>query len=193
LLGGLRSLSAGALATVAAVVVACGSNTSGGAGSPTTAGPDASGDAPNADGAVDSGAACNAVNFQIAPSVTQNCVTTPVVTIPVGGMILDGTYVLTASTLHGSSCPTTPAVVRSVKVVSGASWQEAIETAMGSVIVRTDETVTLASGALHNTLQVTDVCPPQQFSTQIEYDATQTTLVTYESGSPLIVNTWAKQ
>jgi hypothetical protein len=116
---------------------------------------------------------------------------------PIGGTIVDGTYVLMSSSFYGTPCPE-PEQDRDTWFVCGTLWQAVQENTLGTGTAMThwyDANVT-PMGASTLSLQIT--CGTPMIETiMFQYDATPTTLTLYVGGGTGTgsgrVDTYAKQ
>lgn len=98
---------------------------------------------------------------------------------PKGGTIADGTYVMTAATYYGSTCPA-PEQDRNKWLVCGTTWQTVQENNTNGTT--TDHWYDLNVTSSGTMVQLQGVCGFTQ-SISFPYDATPTTLTLYVGGS----------
>jgi hypothetical protein len=129
-----------------------------------------------------SGSACNSLTPP-PPAITIQCNTTEQVPAPTGGVIRDGTYVMTSATYYaaGGACQT-PEVDGVTWDICGSSWQIA-----QTVTVSGQTPQTLIGNATviptGSTLNITLTCGLTSQPITFAYDATPTTLRLHTGGT----------
>ena len=125
-----------------------------------------------------SATACNTI-ADVGPTITPTCDPGP---IPkgVGGTIVDGTYVLTAETYYGSTCPKTP--LSATVAIAGGCLQEASDADQSSL--RVSATVVVSG----NELMTTPTCYPAGVTlggTAPTFTAVGSTLTVFNNNSQM--------
>jgi len=131
---------------------------------------------------VSAGQACNAI-ANVGPQVTPAC-TTGTVPTGTGGVIADGTYVLTSQTYYNTGCPTSP--IAETFVVAGDCFEDVgyffQPGSLSPAIITTDAALATVQG---NTIMLTLTCAQSGFQTTMQdtptktYTATDTTLTMF--------------
>jgi hypothetical protein len=125
------------------------------------------------------GAACNSVSVS-GPLVPLQCLQATVPT-PIGGTIVDGTYVLTSSAFYGATCPM-PEQDRDTWLVCGNNWQTAQELTAGTSPPALRSLNLVVTPATTTGLSLQFTCGNALATVMIGYDATPTTLTLYVGG-----------
>jgi hypothetical protein len=141
-----------------------------------------------------SGAACNSLTPP-PPAITIECNASEQVPAPTGGVIQDGTYLMTAATYYagGGACQT-PEVDGVTWQICGTSWQIAQTTTLSG---QTPQTLVANATAIPgaSTVSITLTCGLTAQPFTFAYDATPTTFRLHTGGTAATgrVDTFTRQ
>jgi len=131
---------------------------------------------------VPAGQACNAIP-NVGAQVTPTC-TTGTVPTGTGGVIADGTYVLTEQTYYNTGCPTAP--ISETFIIAGDCFQGVFDLfEPGSIAPAVTGTAATRVTVQGNTIMLTLTCSETGFQTTMQdtptktYTATDTTLTMF--------------